>query len=697
MIPLTETISMLASFLFSYFLLFVWIPSLFIRFEPEYSTRLDKLFISLTHSTLFFMIAIHLLVGVRLLEPITLYAVSIAGIVLLIKYQSRKDILSPGMKLMISVFNLTDDKNRLIANLRQFVFHIKQIGVNQWNEAKQALVKHPFLFCAYLIVFGVGFINRFKFSFTHLSFASSDAYVHLGWSKYLAHMSIYLDGVYPFGFESIIAAIYEFFNMDMYVIIRFLGGLTNILMMLSLVYVLRVMIGKDYIAILLTSFLLFFSSAMMLGYPALLWREQSALSMEFAAIFMFPGIAFFYNYFKTDKTLFLILAAECFSIASFTHPFAVVNMTIAFFAIGIVHYHKLFAQKRLIKVIAYMGAAGFIGILPPIIGLLSGLPFHGDSLRYMKAELVTSRIASIPHIILSFGHDQPFVFVMFIFVLLYLIFIIVKRKISTSKKWLFSEQSSFLAVAMMTLLMIFIYLAPKMGLPSPVPPDREPIFLSMSIALWFGISFGLLINRIRLIRLRSLARLVITLTIVASVLTIPGQILPFPSGNIYEYDGVVRSYLNIKANYPMNQWDIISPVDELGLIHGYGFHTEIWEFVRDLDDSSKPTLTFTTPNVFLFVEKIPIDPLKQNFQPVTLAESLKPLPVNSIGLQTEFYYGTLQNRRIIEAKAYYWAEDYMKHHKDMTVLLETNNVKIYKIYQGKDQVVITKQGQVNSP
>ncbi|MEX2416684.1 MAG: hypothetical protein WD424_11105 [Paenibacillaceae bacterium] len=612
------------------------------------------------------------------------------------RYYSRSESISRSMKILTALFDLTEDREQWKIELRRLIKHLRDKSLLQLQEGKQAIIKQPILISAFLLVFSVAMIDRFRYSFTHLSFASSDSYVHLGWSKYLSNMTIYLDGVYPYGFESIIATIYDMFGMDMYVIVRFMGALTVLLMMLSLVYALRRMIGKDYKTILLTVFLLFFSSSMMIGNSVILWRQLSALSMEFATIFLFPGITFFYLFFKTNKRTYLLLAAECYAITAFTHPFVAVTLTLAFVAVGIAYLRKLLINKTWIRILIYMGVAGFIGILPPLIGLLMGKPFHGSSLNYIKGEFISNGSIPVLETLSIFANEQLFITIMYICLIIYFIGWFIYRHLYRDREWSVTDQAPIVMAAIFLILMVIIYLSPELGLPSIVPVDRQPVFLSMSAALLFGIGFGSFIKYFKGEKLRSRLQVLGCSVLMLWVLFVPGQKVDFPQGDRHQYDESIRAYLDIKGNYPLKNWDVISPVDELGLIQGYGYHTELWEFVRNIEDSDKKLIEFKTSYVFLFVEKVPIDIANEDIRPISLQDAESSFPVVTTGLLTEFYYGDIQNRRILQAKAYYWAEDYMKNNNDIKVFLDTPNMKIYEIYQGKDTVTLTKKKQVTS-
>jgi len=677
---------MLTSFLFSYFLLFIWIPSFVIRFDSENSNLMDKLFITLTHSTLFFMIVVHFLIGIRLYETITLIAVLVVSLVLLSRFYSRSESLSISLRILTAIFDLAEERDQWRKELKTLITHIRSKGLLQIQALKNAMKQHSLIIIGYLLVLGAVIIDRFTYSFSHLRFAMSDGYAHLSWSKIMGNMTLYSDGVYPYGFESIISALYVIFHIDVYIIIRFIGPLTFILMMLSIIFTIRRMVGKDYTVILLIIFLLSFSSSMLIGDPSILKRQVTALSMEYTAIFLLPGMTFLHCFFKTGKRSYLLLAAECYAISAFAHTFVAVTMTFAYIAVGIAHYRKLLKRNRLFTILLYMGVAGLIGILPPIVGLMMGIPIHGTSLDYVKDKFITEEKIPVVETLMSFALEQYLIAFMCLIFFIYLIFLLVYGLIVRKEEVISEQQAPFIIAGIFLLMMTIAALSHELGLPSLVPYDRQTVFLMMATALFFGIC------TLYFLKINSSFKTIGCVLIIIIVLFVPGQKMSNPTNDLQQYDEAVRGYLDIKAKYPLKSWDIISPIDELGLIRGYGYHTELWEFVRDIDDPNVKDLKFATPYVFLFVEKIPLDILGlRDYRPVTVKEAEMPFPVHVSGPLTEFYYWfNLQNRRILEAKAYYWAEEYMRSNDDIKVILETPNYKIYEIYQGKDKVILTK-------
>ncbi|MEB3101359.1 hypothetical protein [Ferviditalea candida] len=70
---------MFGKVLFSFLVLFVFLPSLIIRFQNEDDSVLDRIFIPLIHSSVFIIIAVHILAAFLLFEPISIIAACVSG------------------------------------------------------------------------------------------------------------------------------------------------------------------------------------------------------------------------------------------------------------------------------------------------------------------------------------------------------------------------------------------------------------------------------------------------------------------------------------------------------------------------------------------------------------------------------------------------------------------------------------------
>jgi hypothetical protein len=83
-----------------------------------------------------------------------------------------------------------------------------------------------------------------------------------------------------------------------------------------------------------------------------------------------------------------------------------------------------------------------------------------------------------------------------------------------------------------------------------------------------------------------------------------------PKDGPYQYEAAARNAARIKRDFSRNTWLIISPVQELALTYGRGWHLELSEFVdtHTIEQVSEPAFRFKYPvaNTFLFLEKKPL-------------------------------------------------------------------------------------------
>ena len=115
----------------------------------------------------------------------------------------------------------TDQKEYLILSIKETYSN----ATNKFKELSKGIFKkvtsQPFSKRVILLLFFMSAIIRIHHSVTHYYYPSSDPYVHLKWVKSLGANQIYVDGVYPFGFEAIISALHTIINIDPYFILRF--------------------------------------------------------------------------------------------------------------------------------------------------------------------------------------------------------------------------------------------------------------------------------------------------------------------------------------------------------------------------------------------------------------------------------------------------------------------------------------------
>ncbi len=216
---------MLFQMIFSFLLIFVWLPMLVISFDEDDRGWIDKLFISIIHSTFFFIVVIHLLALVKLYETISLLAVYILTMITVTWFNSRHQSTTIGTKILIGSYDMFDNPGNLNRYIQNIPGKLRNSSLKVANTFLSSFRIHWFVYTCIIVTLSYAAYTRFKHSLIHLYFGASDPYVHLQMSKFLGENEIFKDGIYPLGFASVISALHKFFIMDPYIIVRFIGPL----------------------------------------------------------------------------------------------------------------------------------------------------------------------------------------------------------------------------------------------------------------------------------------------------------------------------------------------------------------------------------------------------------------------------------------------------------------------------------------
>jgi len=662
---------LLARFLFSFILLFVILPLLAARLPKEDSSFFDRLFIAIVHSSVFYVVVIHLLNAIHLYETLSILFLTAAAILAATRLRNGPGSLPPLTKLLSKIYDIADRPDNWKNMLRGAASSVRERTARSWRSFLDDLKSHWFAWLALAAAAGYAVYVRFKHSVEHLYFGSSDPYVHLRLSKYLAENNIYGDGIYPYGFPAIISAMHKFFNLDPYIIVRFIGPTGGVLMVLSVYYALRKIIGKQYPLL----FAGLFAYVAYAGLPSYVWRQISALSMEYAAVFLLPGIAFLIVYFRHRQWTHLILAGECLALTVFIHPYTAVTLGAAYVLICVFYWKTIWNKQVLFRFAAVMAISGVVGALPLIVAFLT-LPV--GEFEYVSESIQGADPSELSNWRNVFEQANPAVLSA---VALSLALAAVRLVLSAFKRAaapLRTEAADIAPFAVMGVFAAFYVVLESgaLGLPVFIPSDRFGVYFALVAAVALGALLHTATAAIGSGKLRTALQYVLATAVAAGVF-FSGQIVTPPAGDRYQYDDNVKMYLQIKRDFPSLDWTIVSPMEENPLVIGYGWHTQLWEFVRTLAQPEGKTLTFTTHNVFLFVEKIPLG----SDTPITEAEAEAPFPELIGSDSTKFYYRTIENRRILEAKAYKWAENHMKHRSGITVYYDSPVLRVYLIRQ----------------
>lgn len=175
------------------------------------------------------------------------------------------------------------------------------------------------------------------------------------------------------------------------------------------------------------------------------------------------------------------------------------------------------------------------------------------------------------------------------------------------------------------------------------------------------------------------------------------------------YNSVVNLVEQINHAYPENTYTIVSPTDELYQVIQYGRHTDLYEFMNHIKYDEEYYLP--TEYVFVFAEKNPLQYGQSHFfrGPVWLAQQIYPAlypsyvsqcpDINStvVSAETaaELYHTTLawpiythlENRVILESRAYFWCHDFARLYTYETeVYYEDEDIICYRIHQNPQRL-----------
>lgn len=627
------------------------------------------------HSHFFIILIVHLLALSKLYETISLYAAVGMAFALLAKRKIQSGEVSLGRKQLVRLLDLTDNRAELKRKLLAKWMETKGNMRSRFKQGLKDFLSSPIAWAGIILSLLLCAYVRFEHSMEYAYYASSDPYVHLKWVKALSANVLYIDGVYPYGFEAVIAALNKFYLLDPYYVVRFIGPLAGVLILVTLFYVLRKNVPNDMTAIFVTMAIIAASSWLFGGY---VWRQMSALSMEYGILFFFPGIHFLTEYFRKGRMYSLFLAAECMILTLFIHPYVAVCMGAAYIIVFLFHVDQVIRSKSFLKLAILFLIAGGIGVMPLMLGVLSGLEFHETSIDFIRdsvslggdelrtwSKLWEGYFAN--HFILVFlvsiGAFGILILAGMLFRLLY------RGGVRLTGDWRMN-----CVYLLLGLFFFGMYQAGNLGLPVFIPEYRLEIFFVVIAAVVIALTISQAVAFIKNRFVSGAIKLTATLLILTFFFSNAGYAIP--KGDRFQYEEAVQAYIKIRNEFPHQEWTIISPIEEYSMVLGYGWHTNLWEFAKGITEKDEKAGIFPTNYVFLFVEKIPLGTNRE----VTETEAEQPFPTIE-GDRLDDYYRMKEKRIVIQAKAYYWAEAYRKTHSHMQIFSDSPNMRVYLITQ----------------
>ncbi len=672
---------MLFKVAFVFVLFFILLPMRAIRFENDNNTLLDKVFISLIHSVLLTIVIVHILVFLRLYDIFSLLLAYFAVYVLYIRYRGKSWLAvldAFGMGLVVSILDASEKESGF---LRGFYYRAK-VMLGKLNDRLKAGIKGFFLAPFFgLFPFAAATAAaylRLKPAIFHAAYFYSDVYLHLIWTKYLGLNQIYYDGVYPYGYHAVLSTFTKLSFIDPYWILRYMGGIAGSLLVLS-VYYFSFKMTKNRRAALLG---LVVYGLIATELPSLVLRHTSALPQEFAAIFVLPGLYFFWMYISGREKVHLFLFIEALACCLFIHSYAAVYLLLwaAVMLLGAILYRKIKVEV-MVNLFKYGLLAGLFSSLPLCLGYLLVGKFHQSSADFAREGMGGfGFIADLGEVLNAvFALENPFMRVVIpLFVIGSLYLLVGRKRIQDN-----SSKIAFFAILFSTNMMLILYVAASLGLSIISGADRTGAFFTMMLATYYVLCFHLLetIFKRAISFIEKGFKGLLTGGIILTLCLM--SIYYYPPRELYfgaeEYDACAENYLKIKDDFPALDWTIVGPQEQLSQALGMGYHSDLIRFVQEYDNQEDEIIDFredySTQHIFVFTEKRPF-----------YSEKEVSLSVSELELEPEGddpysqYYKTPEQRFILEAKAVKIMEEYRKSFPDTEIYYEDDSLRIYYIF-----------------
>lgn len=258
---------------------------------------------------------------------------------------------------------------------------------------------------------------------------------------------------------------------------------------------------------------------------------------------------------------------------------------------------------------------------------------------------------------------------------------------------------------------MFLYAAPLIGLPELVAGSRlcstiHLLLLTVAVTP-LDLLFSILAAYFAAGLVRALSGCVLAATCFLVIKT------DYYHGYLYfeltRYNSAVNLVEQIIEAYPKYTYTIVSPTDELYQIIQSGRHTDLYELMNHAKYDKEYYIP--TEYIFVFVEKRPLQYAQSHFfhGPAWLAQEIYPElyhsyvsqcpDINSAEISaesaTELYhtsrvwpiYTHLENRIILESRAYFWCQDFAKLYTYETeVYFEDRDLVCYRIHQNPQRL-----------
>lgn len=281
----------------------------------------------------------------------------------------------------------------------------------RWERLKTLLAPAGLLTALLMIApAAVAAWERFSQALVRVSPPFSDAEVTIKWYRLLqvsfSQVSLYVDGIYPRGLYTFLSLLGKFTDLNAILLVQTVGPLQGLGLVLLGGIALYVATKQPVAAVVY----MWLYGTMAAWFPISLERHAGLNSQEFGMLFILPAAAFAIGYVLEGERTFLVGAAAALGLAVLTHPvsaiYAAIGVAVPAVVLTLAGEGLQAAPgarpwRRLGALAGWSVAAGVAGALPPLIGLLAGLPWHGSSLLYADTPLAPGSAPPAPPLLVA--------------------------------------------------------------------------------------------------------------------------------------------------------------------------------------------------------------------------------------------------------------------------------------------------------
>ncbi|UCH89293.1 MAG: hypothetical protein JSV49_01205 [Thermoplasmata archaeon] len=531
---------------------------------------------------------------------------------------------------------------------KSILVKFKQVGYFclQLPKMMGKSIKHSPILLLIVPALLVGFYLRLNYAFTHIALPSIDPYGHLLVSKILAAgdllkpIGYYDDGAR--GFHVVTTLVHFYSNIEMYSIIRFMGGFLGVFSIGSIYYLTSSL--KDRTAGCFAA-LIYAGAAVVPEISVLSMRQTQSIPEVMALVILPIAILAVYKFmagadFKS-QIHFIFLAAVAFIIIMITHP---LTAMIAIYIIVLIAMINVISSRR-IKIVLVIIILGILIVILSHPAVANIFQFYVIEWGELLAGLFELKGSTIPTAST---------------------FIIIELAILYFTYGALTKQKNIIFISSTCLLFAFIETTGILMM-ARLPLERILIFFAIPVAVMIGMGISEILGwfdkpklsrwiakyKLPLKLNKSKIRAIVTVIFIALLLVClppkPPSLAPFG------FEDSIEAALAITEDYPERDTVIYSEKvfminRERAIIEPEGMHFELHELIKTSPVDFTPDKKYT----FIFIEK------------------------RNMMARAKYTLESNQSVRVMDI-AKRWVDEYQMYHNNMEIYYDTKNLRVYLI------------------